>query len=140
MTEGEKRRIAKETGPVPKDVPVDQVINEKVNEADKSIREQQKKTLAVARWSFSAAGPLAAGRRSALHQRIFAGFSALRAYPGLPFGVLRGGPLLALGGDAGIVPGRQARGGWRGFARDVASREFAGHTKSDCKIRVRSPQ
>ena len=40
MTEGEKRRISKETGPVTQDVPVETVIHEKVQEADDLVREQ----------------------------------------------------------------------------------------------------
>ena len=38
VTEGEKRRIAKEAGPVTKDVPVTQVINEKIQQADLVVR------------------------------------------------------------------------------------------------------
>ena len=40
MTEGEKRRISKETGPIKKDIPADEVIKMKVEEADPMIREQ----------------------------------------------------------------------------------------------------
>ena len=38
VTEGEKRRLAKETGPVTKDVPVTQVITEKIQQADPVVR------------------------------------------------------------------------------------------------------
>lgn len=40
MTEGEKRRMSKETDPVKDVVPIETVIHEKVEEADESIREQ----------------------------------------------------------------------------------------------------
>ena len=45
MTEGEKRRISKETGPVTKEIPIPQVIEMKVAETDESIREQLRNTL-----------------------------------------------------------------------------------------------
>ena len=45
MTEGEKRRISKETGPVKKEIPIEEVIKMKVNEADPSVREQLRETL-----------------------------------------------------------------------------------------------
>ena len=40
MTEGEKWKLSKETGPVTQHVPVEAVIHEKVQEADDSVREQ----------------------------------------------------------------------------------------------------
>ena len=40
MTEGKKRKIAKETGPVTQDVPVETVIAQHVQNADDSVREQ----------------------------------------------------------------------------------------------------
>ena len=45
MTEGERRRISKETGPVTKEIPIPQVIEMKVAETDESIREQLRNTL-----------------------------------------------------------------------------------------------
>ena len=39
MTEGEKRRLSKETGPVTKEVPVETVIKQHVEGADVSVRE-----------------------------------------------------------------------------------------------------
>ena len=45
LTEGEKRRIAKETGPITKEVPIDETIKNKVAEADQSVREQLQQTL-----------------------------------------------------------------------------------------------
>ena len=46
MTEGEKRKIAsKETGPVTQDVPVETVIEQHVQNADDSVREQLQQTL-----------------------------------------------------------------------------------------------
>ena len=38
MTEGEKRRMAKETGPVTKDIPVEEVIKQKIQEVDPKVR------------------------------------------------------------------------------------------------------
>jgi hypothetical protein len=45
MTEGERRRMSKETGPVTEEVPIETVIQQKVDEADESVREQLKSTL-----------------------------------------------------------------------------------------------
>ena len=45
MTEGEKRRLSKETGPVKKDIPVDEVIKMKMQETDEDVREQLKEVL-----------------------------------------------------------------------------------------------
>ena len=45
MTEGEKRRMSKETGPITKEIPIPEVIRMKVSEADESIREQLQETL-----------------------------------------------------------------------------------------------
>ena len=45
MTEGEKRRLSKETGPVTKEVPVETVIKQHVEGADVSVREQLQQTL-----------------------------------------------------------------------------------------------
>ena len=45
MTEGEKRKMSKETGPVTQDVPVETVIEQHVQNADDSVREQLQQTL-----------------------------------------------------------------------------------------------
>ena len=45
QTEGERRRISKETGPVKQDVPVEDVIKKKVLEADSDVREDLEATL-----------------------------------------------------------------------------------------------
>ena len=45
LTEDEKRRIAKETGPITKEVPIDETIKNKVAEADQSVRERLQQTL-----------------------------------------------------------------------------------------------
>ena len=45
MTEGEKRKIAKETGPITQDVPVETVIEQHVKNADDSVRELLQQTL-----------------------------------------------------------------------------------------------
>ena len=45
LSEGEKRRLSKETGPVTKEIPVEEVIRTKVETADPAIREKLKETL-----------------------------------------------------------------------------------------------
>ena len=40
MTEGERRRLSKETGPVTQDAPMETVIQQKVQEAEEEVREQ----------------------------------------------------------------------------------------------------
>ena len=45
MTEGEKRRISKETGPVKVDLPVVEVRRNKIAEANPSVQQQLKETL-----------------------------------------------------------------------------------------------
>ena len=45
MTEGEKRKLAKETGPVVEEVPIEVMIQKKVEEADEVVREQLQQTL-----------------------------------------------------------------------------------------------
>ena len=42
QTEGEKRRLMKETGPVKEDVPIEEVIHKTVQEADADVREELK--------------------------------------------------------------------------------------------------
>ena len=39
MTEGEKRKLSKETGPITQDIPVETVIEQHVQNADESVRE-----------------------------------------------------------------------------------------------------
>ena len=45
MTEGEKRKISKETGPVKEEVPIEVEIQKKVEEADTNVREQLQQVL-----------------------------------------------------------------------------------------------
>ena len=45
ITEGEKRRLSKETGPVKVDLPVTEVMKTKVSEVDPSVQQQLKATL-----------------------------------------------------------------------------------------------
>jgi hypothetical protein len=45
MTEGEKRRISKEPRPIKKEIPVAEVITQKVQEVDEDVRESLKKVL-----------------------------------------------------------------------------------------------
>ena len=45
MTEGEKRRLSKETGPVKVDLPVIEIMKTKVAEAESAVQQQLKATL-----------------------------------------------------------------------------------------------
>ena len=86
-------------------------------------------------------GLLAARHHSVLHLLCGAGLSIFRrAYPGLPFGTMHGGPLLELEGIAGSSLGGSARDGLGAVGDVVVRRGFTSLTTMDCKTQVRLPQ